>query len=210
MSNYPVKKIVLSALQFLRCCAIFFLVISESMCSGWSRPVITPPVIKQDTTLGPGDIFDVRVFNEESLSNTYQIAPDGTIDYPLIGRVTVAGLNSQEISELIAKKLVEGKYLKNPQVSVLVKEYKSKKVHVLGQVKNPGTFPFQDNMNVVQAITMAGGFTPIANENKTTITRKVEGKEIIIRAEVGKISKGEAPNIFLQAGDIIYVPERVF
>jgi protein involved in polysaccharide export with SLBB domain len=177
---------------------------------GGHKAVKAPKAITQDTTLGPGDVFDVRVFNEESLSNTYQISPDGTIDYPLIDRITVSGLNPQEIAVLIGQKLVEGKFLKNPQVSVLVKEYKSKKIHILGQVKNPGTFPFQDNMNVVQAVTLAGGFTPIASENKTTITRKIEGKEVIIRAEVGKISKGEAPNISLQAGDIIYVPERVF
>lgn len=175
-----------------------------------SKPIKAPQSVNQDTTLGPGDIFDIRVFNEESLSNTYQVAPDGTIDYPLVGRIIVSGLNPQEVASLIAEKLVEGKYLKNPHVSVLIKEYKSKKIHVLGQVKNPGTFPFQENMNVVQAITLAGGFTPIANENKTTITRKIEGKEIIIRAEVGKISRGELPNISLQAGDIIYVPERVF
>jgi polysaccharide export outer membrane protein len=65
-------------------------------------------------------------------------------------------------------------------------------------------------MTVVQAVTAAGGFTPLAAQNKTTITRKLEGKEMIIRAEVAKISKGEAPNISLQAGDIIFVPERVF
>jgi len=169
-----------------------------------------PDTLEQDTTLGPGDVFDVRVFNEESLSNTYQISPDGTIDYPLIDRITVADLRPQEIAALIARELKEGKFLKNPQVSVLVKEYKSKKIHVLGQVKSPGTFPFQDEMTVVQAVTLAGGFTPLAAQNKTTITRKLEGKEMIIRAEVAKISKGEAPNISLQAGDIIFVPERVF
>ncbi len=188
----------------------FLLLVFVGCSTDAKRTVRAPETIQQDTTLGPGDIFDVRVYNEEGLSNTYQIAPDGTIDYPLIERITVAGLNPQEIASLIARKLVEGKFLKNPQVSVLVKEYKSKKIHVLGQVKNPGTFPFQENMNVVQAITLAGGFTPIANENKTTITRKIEGKEVIIRAPVGKISKGEAPNISLQAGDILYVPERVF
>jgi len=169
-----------------------------------------PPAIVQDTTLGAGDVFEVRVFNEESLTGTYQVASDGSVDYPLVGRIAVAGLRPQEVALLVAQKLKEGGYLKSPQVSVLVKEYKSKKFHVLGQVRNPGTFPFQENMTVVQAVTLAGGFSPIANEDKTTITRKIEGKEVIIRAEVGKISKGEAPNIELQAGDIVYVPERVF
>lgn len=186
------------------------LIVTLAGCPYGSHTVKAPSVVEQDTTLGPGDSFDVRVFNEESLSNTYQISPDGTIDYPLIGRITVADLNPQEIASLVAEKLKEDKFLKNPQVSVLVKEYKSKKIHILGQVKKPGTFPFQEDMSVVQAVAMAGGFTPLANQNKTTITRKIEGKEIIIRAEVAKISKGESPDIFLQTGDIIYVPERVF
>ncbi len=169
-----------------------------------------PPAVQQDTTLGPGDIFNVRVFNEESLSNKYQVASDGTIDYPLIGNIKVEGLSPQKITILIADKLMEGKFLKNPQVSVFVDEYKSKQIHILGQVKSPGTFPYQQKMTVLQAVTLAGGFTPIASKNKTTITRLIEGKEIIIRAQVDKISKGEKPNIFLQAGDIIHVPERVF
>ena len=199
-------------LRHLRHIHLFLILAAAGGCwlGNQNKSVKAPKTIQQDTTLGPGDAFDVRVFNEQSLSNTYQISPDGTIDYPLIGNIVVSGLDPQEIAVLIGKKLVEGKFLKNPQVSVLVKEYKSKKIHILGQVKNPGTFPYQDNMSVVQAVTLAGGFTPIAHENKTTITRKIEGKEVIIRAEVGKISKGEAPNIFLQAGDIIYVPERVF
>jgi protein involved in polysaccharide export with SLBB domain len=188
---------------------ILFLAIPGCPPTG-QNTIKAPATLEQDTTLGPGDVFDVRVFNEESLSSTYQISPDGTIDYPLIGRITVADLRPQEIAAYIAKELKEGRFLKNPQVSVLVKEYKSKKVHVLGQVKSPGTFPFQDEMTVVQAVTAAGGFTPLAAQNKTTITRKLEGKEMIIRAEVAKISKGEAPNISLQAGDIIFVPERVF
>lgn len=191
--------------------ALITLCLTAAGCPATGQNTIkAPDTLEQDTTLGPGDVFDVRVFNEESLSSTYQISPDGTIDYPLIGRITVADLRPQEIAALIAQELKEGRFLKNPQVSVLVKEYKSKKIHVLGQVKSPGTFPFQDEMSVVQAITLAGGFTPLAAENKTTITRKLEGKEMIIRAEVAKISKGEAPNISLQAGDIIFVPERVF
>jgi len=195
----------------LICASILASITAASGCWGnMPETIKAPDSLEQDTTLGPLDSFDVRVFNEESLSNTYQIAPDGTIDYPLIGRIKVAEMKPQEIAAYIAEKLKEGKFLKNPQVSVLVKEYKSKKIHVLGQVKSPGTFPFQDKMTVVQSITLAGGFTPLANENKTTITRKIEGKEVIIRAEVAKISKGEAPDISLQAGDIIFVPERVF
>ena len=190
--------------------SILFLPMVTSCWLNKGDTVKPPPTVQQDTTLGPGDVFDVRVFNEESLSSKYQVASDGTIDYPLIGNITVEGLSPQKVAILIAEKLVEGKFLKNPQVSVLVQEYKSKQIHILGQVKRPGTFPFQQNMTVLQAVTLAGGFTPIASKNKTTITRKIEGKELIIRAQVDKISKGEKPDISLQAGDIIHVPERVF
>ena len=108
--------------------------------------------------LGIDDVFEVRVFAEPDLSALYRIAADGTIDYPFAGRISVVGLRSGDVQELIASKLRDG-YLKQPQVSVMVKEWNSRKVSVIGQVQKPGAVVYFPNMTVVDAIAGAGGFT---------------------------------------------------
>jgi polysaccharide export outer membrane protein len=162
-----------------------------------------------ELALGPGDIFEVHVFGEPDLSGTYKVASDGTIDYPLIGQVRVEDLVPHQAATLITGKLAE-KYLKSPQVSILVKEQTSKKIIVIGQVAHPGTFPFASNMTIVEAITVAGGFTPIASKNHISITRVEAGRKISIEVPVAEIGEGKAKNVLLRAGDIISVPERLF
>jgi len=158
--------------------------------------------------LGVGDVFSVKVYGEKELSGEHQISPEGTVDVPLIGRVEVAGLTPSEISRDIENRLLDG-YLKSPYVSVYVKQYNSKKIFVLGMVKKPGTFAFSGGMNVVEAITLAGGFTETANANFVVVTRKKDGEEIRIPVPVATISKGLAANLDLRAGDIVYVPDRL-
>ncbi|MBW2261682.1 MAG: polysaccharide biosynthesis/export family protein [Deltaproteobacteria bacterium] len=176
-----------------------------------SNPVKHPPPVVPDMSLGPGDIIVVDVFNEKELEKkTFQVAQDGSIDYPLIERLVVEGLNPEAVAGLVALKLVDGGFLKNPQVSVLVEEYNSKRIHVLGEVKKPGTFSYEEDMSVVHAITLAGGFTPLAKESRVSITRKVEGKEIVFVVDMQKIVKNKSTNVPLQAGDIVYIPERIF
>jgi polysaccharide export outer membrane protein len=162
-----------------------------------------------ELALGPGDKFDIRVFGEPDFTGTYRVDPDGTISYPYVGQVKVDGLRPNEVSKLIREKLAE-KYLRNPQVSVLVQEQVSKKITIIGQVAHPGTFPFTANMNVVEAITVAGGFTPIASKDHTTITRIEAGRKFSIEVPVGRIGEGKAQNVSVRPGDIISVPERMF
>lgn len=179
---------------------------------GSSQPVVVEEAAAElpDTTLGPEDVFDVRVFGEKELSNTYRVASDGTIDFPLIGTVSVTGKTPTEVADLIETALVEGDFLKRPQVSILVTEYNSKKISVFGQVKQPGTFPYQDGMSVVEAISKAGGFTSMARANDTVVIRVVDGDEKRFKVPVEAIGEGQAPNFLLRAGDIVFVPERVF
>ncbi|RMG16504.1 MAG: polysaccharide export protein [Deltaproteobacteria bacterium] len=161
------------------------------------------------TTLGIGDVFEVRVFEEESLSGVFRVANDGSIDYPLCGRVRVLGMDSTAVSRTLTRCLKDG-YLKDPQVSVFVREYNSKKIFVFGEVQKPGTFTYQDGMSVVEAITRAGGFTKVAAKNNVVITRVIDGREQKLRVPVEDIGIGRAPNFLLQPGDIVYVPESFF
>ncbi|MBD90354.1 MAG: polysaccharide biosynthesis protein [Deltaproteobacteria bacterium] len=158
--------------------------------------------------LGVGDVFSVSVYGEKELSGEHQISPEGTVDVPLIGRVEVQGKTPSEIARVLEERFLAG-YLKAPYVSVYVKQYNSKKIFVLGMVRKPGTFPLTAGMNVVEAVTMAGGFTETANANFVVVTRKQDGQEVRIPVPVEKISKGLAANLDLKAGDIVFVPDRL-
>lgn len=159
--------------------------------------------------LGIDDVFEVRVLGEQDLSGPYRISADGTIDYPFIGRIAVLGMRSGDVQELIAAKLADG-YLKKPQVSVMVKEWNSRKVSVIGQVQKPGSVAFFTNMTIVDAIAAAGGFTGIASKNSVTLRREAKGSVQSKNYPVADISEGRAPNVVLQPGDIVVVEERLF
>jgi polysaccharide export outer membrane protein len=212
MENIKDGSFIVGLRRFIN---VFFLILALGLfffCSSSPKRVkynfsLSPQV---DTTLGPGDIFDVRVYGEKELSNIFRVSSAGTIDFPLIGKVKVQGLTPSEVAELLKKRLKEGEFVKDPHISIFVREYKSKKISVFGQVQRPGTFNYEDNMNVVQAITLAGGFTPLADKNRTTVTRTLKGKKQRIRVPVEKIGRGTAVNFLLLPGDIIFVPERIF
>ncbi len=149
------------------------------------------------------------MFQEPELSGVYQVGTQGDVIFPLCKQVRVGGLTPNAAAESIRGCLAD-KFIRDPQVSVLVKEYNSKKVFVFGEVQKPGTFPFQDGMSVVQAVTLAGGFTKTAAQNSTSVTRRVGGTETKTKVSVQDIALGKAPNFTLEPGDIVYVPESLF
>lgn len=169
-----------------------------------------PPPATDDTTLGPGDVFAVRVYGEDELSGTHQIAPDGTINFPLLGAVDVNGLEPPAVADKVRRLLVERSLLRDPHVSVYVERYVSKRVSVVGAVANPGTFVLEPGMTVVEAISMAGGFSSLADRDGTVVTRRVGTETVRYRVPVAKVAKGQAKDIEVAAGDIIFVPERLF
>jgi len=164
----------------------------------------------EDTTLGPGDIFEIRVFRQKDLSNEYSVGPQGTIAFPLIGMVKVEGKTPGQIEKELRERLIKGEYLKNPQISILMKESKSKKISVFGQVRKPGTLSFSEGMTVIEAISSAGGFTPMAQKNGVRVTRVVEQSKSRYTVPVESIGKGKANNFFMRPGDVVFVPERLW
>jgi polysaccharide export outer membrane protein len=161
------------------------------------------------STLGPGDVFEVKVYDEKELSGIYRVSSAGSISFPLIGKVQLEGMTSTDAADLIQGRLGE-KYLRNPQVSIFIKEYNSKKISVFGQVNKPGTFKYEDKMSVTQAVSMAGGFTKMAAKDDTNITRIEDGEEKKYPVPVESIAQGQAKNFYLQPGDIVYVPESIW
>jgi polysaccharide export outer membrane protein len=178
-----------------------------SLAPARSDPAAEPTPIA--STLGAGDVIEVRVFQEPELSGVYQVGTQGDVIFPLCKEVQVGGLTPNAAAERL-RACLAARFIRDPQVSVLVKEYNSKKVFVFGEVQKPGTFPYQDGMSVVQAVTLAGGFTKTAAQNSTSVTRRVGGTETKIKVSVQDIALGKAYNFTLEPGDIVYVPESLF
>jgi polysaccharide export outer membrane protein len=169
------------------------------------------PVPTPSTSVGPGDVFEVSVLGEKDLPKEYRVQPDGSIGFPYIDRIVVAGLEPQQIEDLIKKQLVEKKILVDPQVTLVVKQYNSKKVSVIGSVQKPGSLPWTEGMKLVEAISLAGGFTQLADADHVFLTRNVApSKTVTAVISVDDITEGKSADIPLQAGDTIKVEARVF
>jgi polysaccharide biosynthesis/export protein VpsN len=173
-----------------------------------SRVKLPTPV--QSTTLGPGDLFTLEVVGEKDLPREFQVASDGSVDFPYVHRLQVEGLEPQELARAVRDRLIEKRILTDPSVVVSVKEYNSKRVTVLGEVRKPGSFPLTTGMTLVQAISDAGGLSAIANGDRVNLTRKDKGSATTVVLSFDSITAGKSPDIPLQAGDQIYVNERVF
>jgi protein involved in polysaccharide export with SLBB domain len=170
---------------------------------------LPPP--QQNTMIGPGDLFKVSVLGEKDLPTEYRVQPDGTIDFPYLDRLTVAGLEPQEIADLIKKGLVARKILMDPQVTLVVTQYNSKKISIVGAVNKPGNMAWTEGMKLVEAISLAGGLTSIADGDHVRITRLVRpGKTVTATVSVDDITDGKLGDVPLQAGDTIKVDQRVF
>lgn len=173
-----------------------------------SQVKLPPPV--ETTTLGRGDVFTLEIVGEKDLPREYQVASDGTVDIPYVHRLEVEGLEPQQVARLVAQRLVELQILKDPSVVVSVREYNSKRITVLGQVQKPGSFPLLPGMTLVQAISQAGGLSPIANRDRVNLIRKDKQASTTVVLSFDAITEGRSPDLPLQAGDQIYVHERIF
>lgn len=173
-----------------------------------SRVQLPPPV--ESATVGPDDVFVLRIVGEKDLPEEFQVASDGTVDLPYIHRVSVSGLEPHEIARVVRERLMQDKILSDPSVAVMIKEYRSKKITVLGQVQKPGSFPLTSGLTLLQAVSLSGGYTSIAKTSQVRLTRKVKDGAKTVVLSVDAITEGRSPDIPLQAGDVIFISERVF
>lgn len=170
------------------------LIVFALTCSGGFVKADEVPAYK----LGPGDKVHVTVFGEDDLSGDFDVSDQGALALPLIGQVSVGGKTISEAESLIRNKYGTN-YLVNPRVSVQVLNYRP--FFILGEVKNPGSYPYQTGLTVLNAVALAGGYTPRAAQGDITIKRGSDPK-----AAEQKIGEGGA----VLPGDIIRVGERFF
>jgi polysaccharide export outer membrane protein len=180
-----------------------------SGCPAEVGPPTNLPRSSQSTALGPDDLLAVDVVGEKDLSHEYQVHPDGTIDFE--HGVKVAGLEPQDIAQVLKQRLIDDRILADPQVSIIVKQYNSRKVLVVGSVQKPDSITWSPGMTLVGAISLSGWFTPLADKGHVTITRHVaKDKSVQAVVNVDAIVHHTQEDVPLEPGDTINVSQNVF
>ena len=194
---------------------ILAVAMSAAGCAGPSAEVIAETrSASKDFLLGPEDVIDIVVWRSDDMTQRdVVVRPDGKISMPLIGEVEATGRTAKELAAHIAERLKE--YKETPTVYVKVKEANSYYVFVLGDVAKPGKYQVKSRVTVLQAISMAGGFTTYAAKNKLQVRRSVVGqdgdsKEFKIPAPYDELvaGDGEIKDFVLKTGDMVVVPSR--
>ena len=157
--------------------------------------------------IGPEDVLFIQVWKEEALSQQVMVRSDGKISLPLIDEVQAAGLTPLQLKEVLTQKFKA--FVESPTVTVIVREAKSFKVYVSGQVAKPGAYTLVEEITILQLIPLAGGFTQWANQRKILLIRKEGGKEKRFTINYKKIISREDlnNNMVLKPGDTIIVPD---
>jgi len=162
------------------------------------------PGFDRDYRLGPEDLVEVFVWKEPDLTTTVAVRPDGRISLPLTNELQASGQTVTELQGEITKRLA--RFIANPVVNVMVKEVKSPKISVLGEVKKPDVYKMLQKLSVLDAIALAGGFTEFAKPEKVVVIRNGSGAVQRIPVNVKKLLKAGRGEVFpLQPSDVVYV-----
>jgi polysaccharide export outer membrane protein len=172
----------------------------------WGDNIERVAVIDPAYLIGPEDALEISVWKDETLKGAALVRPDGGISFPLAGDFIVAGKTADQVRQELVKRLE--KFIPEPVVTVAVVRVSSYHIYVLGRVNRPGDLLVGRNIDVLQALTLAGGMTPFASEDGIRIIRKVDGKSISIPFQYSKVRKSGdlSQNITLKSGDVLLVP----
>jgi len=181
-------------------------VVAAALMLGPGCASAAPPVPIGDYTIGPEDVLDITVWNNTGISRTVPVRPDGKISLPLLDDVQAAGLSPRQLKDTLTKRLA--KYIASPEVSVIVREIHSFRVAVIGEVKTPGRYELKSRASVLDAIALAGGFSPFAARSKMVILRAEGAIVKRIPCDYNKVvsADGQPENFFLRPGDVVVVP----
>lgn len=165
-----------------------------------------PEIVQQpEYLIGPEDVLNIVVWNNAALSSTVQVRPDGMISLPLVNDVQAEGLTPMALQEVLRKKLTD--FLPSPEVSVIINDVRSFNVTVIGEVGKVGRLNLKSRTTVLEALALAGGFTPFASKSGIVILRHEEKtvKRIPFNYNKAIAEGGERENFYLKPGDIILV-----
>jgi polysaccharide export outer membrane protein len=181
-------------------------------CCLWSAENPPAPVPKADYVLQPLDMLKIQIFQEEDLSRDVRISQEYTVTLPLIGLIDLRNKTIRQAQDLI-QELYRRDYLVNPQINITVVDYAKRSINVLGSVGSPGVvyFPQEEGLNLLDAISRAGGFTRLADRKHVKLTRTTsEGSTETYIINADSIIQGTSSESWvILKDDIIYVPERL-
>jgi polysaccharide export outer membrane protein len=220
----------LERLMMKKAARVFALAISAALvCSGMAVAILaapgqaqTPPqaiaqpqvqpqeardIFVRAYRVGPGDLLELKVFQVDELSQTVRVSEDGSITLPLVGRVMVEGLTQEGVVKKLTD-LLSAKYVKNPQVTIFIKEYKNQQVAVIGAVEKAGSYELVGRKNLLHIISMAGGFSETAGNDVFILREGPDGKTSTIAIDLKDliVNGNQALNVPLEPNDVINVP----
>ena len=167
---------------------------------------------KTDYRLAPADLISVTIYQDKDMDRKVRVNTDGSISLPLIGSVTIGGMTLAEAQSSIEGKL--SRYLVSPQVSLFIEDYGNKTIFVMGEVQKPGSYPIptESRMTLLEAISTAGGFTPIAAQDRARVLRYVNGANVTYTVNTKEITQQgqKDKDMVLEPNDIVYVPQSFF
>ena len=174
--------------------------------------IVAAPALSQEPAdkqyfIQSGDILEISVWREEDLLREVLVRPDGRFSFPLVGDIDASNRTVDALRSEVAERLQ--RYIPDPVVTVTVKNILGNKIYLLGQVNNPGAFVVNPRVDVMQALSLAGGTTPFASLNDIVILRRSrDGTQNAMKFEYKDIERGRnlAQNIMLESGDIVIVP----
>jgi polysaccharide export outer membrane protein len=182
-----------------------------------------------DYIVGPNDVLTITVFDQPQLTGKYIVQGDGTFTFPLLGRLKAGGMTVQSLENDLRTRLVQGSFLKQPQVGISVDQYRSQQIFVMGEVRQPGSLQFTGSMSIIEALARAGSTTERAGQEvlvlhsagqggpppdtAAAIERAANAKDAnVVRVNLQNLQGALTQNVELRAGDTIFVPraETVF
>ena len=154
----------------------------------------------------PGDVLEISVWKEKDLQREVVVLPGGSLSFPLAGEIQASGKTVEQLRKDIATRLA--KYIPGAVVTVSAKQIQGNKIYVLGKVNRPGEYAASRYVDVMQALSIAGGVTPFASVNSIQVLRRVNGVQIAIPFKYSKVESGRGLeyNLTLQSGDTVVVP----
>jgi polysaccharide biosynthesis/export protein len=174
--------------------------------AGAAEPEIESNAHLPDYRISPEDVLDISVWREDDLQGQVVVRPDGGISFPLVGDLRAAGKSPAELQAEITQRLEA--YIPDAVVTVSVAELRGLRIYVSGRVQNPGQYTVGRYVDVLQAISLAGGLTPFADERSISIIRRENGREVVYPFNYREVQRGRnlKQNILLQPDDVVVVP----
>ncbi len=190
------------------CLSALVLVVSPAYSQAPAASAEGAPTASVDAgyRIGAGDVLDISVWKEDTLKAQVLVRPDGGISFPLVGSFQAAGKTAAQLRDEISQKL--DKFIPDAVVSVALVKVDSNTIYVIGKVNKPGNYVANSYVDVMQALSMAGGLTPFAAENNIKVLRRDGTGEVALPFQYAKVKKGEKleQNILLKGGDVVVVP----